>query len=392
MTVPPAPFRRRSAAWRVVVPALLALAAPAPLAAQTAECDRLHEAIQSAARGRSGGERWALAATRQQAEIDRTQSYADQLGCGRGLFGLGDAAPCGGLRDRLDRMRDNLASLRDRAGQGGAESRAALVARYNDICVGLGGDLRGGDGAFDGGAPDPRQDNADPDASLAPPGPDDGLASDNGGRSLGQAICVRTCDGGWFPFGFTVAEGQLDGLQQLCQASCPNTEAKAYAMPREGTLGDAVAADGANYTALPAAFAFEKSFTPACTCKPPHQSWTDALAKAEALIGDPDRHDIVVTSAISDQMAKPGAVPVIAGKSKPPRKGKAAPAQNSDGDLASAATRDAQKASQAPTGSNALSGIGGPDKPERMVRQGEGERVTVAGPDGAKRTLRLIVP
>ena len=44
-----------------------------------------------------------------------------------------------------------------------------------------------------------------------------------------QMVCVRTCDGGFFPMR-NLPEGR-GGADEMCQALCPGTEAQAYSMP-----------------------------------------------------------------------------------------------------------------------------------------------------------------
>lgn len=353
------------------------------------DCSSLYAAIQAAddpGRAGAGGE-WGRAAAQQRREIDRTQRYADQIGCDSsgGLFD-DPPAQCSAVMDRLQRMEDNLASIQSQSTEGVAEDdrrHAALIARYNAACVGAG----------QGVGPSPADPRSDPfgtdDLSSVPLNGDILEGGEGGAAPRGQAICVRTCDGGYFPLAPHAHEDQLDGLEQLCHASCPNTEARLYTMGRSGELADATAVDGSSYTALPTAFQFEKSFAPSCTCKPPNQSWAEALAQAEALL-EGGRHDVTVTAALSDQMARPGAVPPPRGKAGKAKGQKPLPATPAAADPGVA--RDAQKALQAPTASNETTGIGGPVQPARVVREGDGPTVAATGPDGAKKRIRLIVP
>lgn len=392
-----------------VLALLLALTMPFATRARAENCSALYAAIQAAddpGRSGSGGD-WGRAAAQQRREIDRTQRYADQLGCdsSAGLFGNDPSAQCGTLTDRLQRMEDNLASIQSQSAQGSAEDdrrRSSLIVRYNAACIGVGGGnpvdlsqrsdrgMSSGDGQV---SADPRNDpfNTD-DLSTVPLNGDISEGGDGSGARRGQAICVRTCDGGYFPLVPQAHEDQLDGLEQLCQASCPNTEAKLYTMGRSSDLADATAIDGSSYTALPSAFKFEKSFAPACTCKPPNQSWAEALAQAETLLGEGGRHDVTVTAALSEQMARPtaAALPLPKGKAGRTKGQKPLPRQAPLPDPVAA--RDAQKAMQVPTASNETTGIGGPVQPERVVRAGDGPTVATTGPDGARKRIRLIVP
>lgn len=382
--------RWRRGRW--LLAATLAVAWPCGALAQNAECDRLYAAIQAVDNTTLGEGRWDKAAQQQKREIDRTQRYADQLGCGQGIGGLfgGDPPQCGAIQDHIQRMQDNLARVEERSLQPDVDPgrRAALLERYNQQCVGLGSspaDLA----SRSSGDPD----MMDPDSlSNVPLNGAIMDGSDQGHRSLGQAICVRTCDGGYFPLGPRASEEQLGALEQLCQASCPNTEARLYTMRGEDLAGATAAADGTSYNALAKAFQFEKTFTPTCTCKPPGQSWVQALAGAEQLLGNGDQHDVTVTASLSDQMARPVAPAATPRPVKPTKGRRATPVQPAATLPDPAMLREAQKGLQAPTASNETSGIGGPAATERTVKVGEGPLETIAGKDGLRRRIRVIVP
>ncbi len=123
-------------------------------------------------------------------------------------------------------------------------------------------------------------------------------------RGGGQVICVRTCDGGYFPMN-NLPEGR-EGADAMCQAQCPGTQAVAYSMPAgdEGLRQAASIAGRRAYTALPNAFRFRTAFVPDCSCKGNGQTWAQALAKAETML---DRHkgDIVVTAAQAERLSRP---------------------------------------------------------------------------------------
>ena len=375
--------------------ALLALVPGVALAQQPVDCGRLRQAIHASETdsGQRDDSGFSRAAQQQRYEIDRTRRYAAQIGCGQsgaGFFGNIQPAECDDIQDRMSRMQDNLDRLQERVSQPApgdqAARQAALLARYNAACVGNPANLSQGDpsGVF---APDDGRSPADPSGA-----PDDlsnvplnGAIMDGSGepsRSAGRAICVRSCDGGYFPIAPKASTDQLDKLDDFCKASCPGTEAHLYTM--RGDLTTAVAVDGTAYTALPAAFKFEKSFSQTCSCKPANVSWAEALAGAEKMLPSDDRHDVTVTAAMSEQMAKPQAAPASKGKT------------TKQTTAAIAADRrvldEAQRATQAPTASHDSAGIAGMAQGERVLGRADGLRVTVAGPDGVTKRIRLIVP
>ena len=197
----------------------------------------------------------------------------------------------------------NLGQLQQQAQAGGLENgerRRALTEQYNAFCR----------TNPDGGAPTPADTPqilpADPDA---PPPEDQPAAEPAAPPPQTKALCVRHCDGGFFPITDQATPDKLEGLGQLCKALCPNAEASLYTTAPSGGIETAVAADGTPYTALPAAFKYQKTYDATCSCKPPHQSWVQALAEAEKLL-EPDKSDVVVTEKMSASMSRPVAAPV----------------------------------------------------------------------------------
>ena len=120
-------------------------------------------------------------------------------------------------------------------------------------------------------------------------------------------VCVRACDGGFFPVSYV---GDRDSLAKICQGLCPNGETQLYSMPFGGTIEESVSTSGLPYASLPNAGKFEQAVDQNCSCRRKDQSWAEALAEVEARL---QRHsgDILVTPEISDQMSRPAAPPKI---------------------------------------------------------------------------------
>lgn len=213
-------------------------------------------------------------------------------------------------------------------------------------------------------------------------------------RGGGQVICVRACDGGYFPLN-NLPEGR-DGADAMCQALCPGTQANAYSMPAgdEG-LKQAASINGRRaYTALPNAFKFRTAFVPDCSCKGNGQTWAQALAKAESML---DRHkgDIVVTAAQAERLSRPKVRLILLGRAD-------RAASTIAGVAASAAQRDARDADTAaevrageavPTAGRESAGIG----PKviaaaPVLAQDQGPVRTETGADGDKQQVRVIAP
>jgi len=393
--------------------------------AQNAECARLQQAI-AAHRGSSGSQG---AVDRQRAELARTSAYARSLGCGNRkflIFGSDPPAQCGELDGQISRMQANLSDLQARAGGGAGD----LIARYNAEC---GHAQPAGPGnvfeALFGGlarlaAPQEQEapqtdarfeDHGDQPRQSAPSGEKGGVQAHSGS----YAVCVRTCDGSFFPVSYSGAGSRADSLEDVCRALCPNADMALYSFPFGGTVDEAASPTGEPYANLPNAGKFEKSYDPSCSCRRKGQTWAEALADAEARYGH-EKHDILVTPEKSAEMARPiidpKAKPATDSKGKPivpnasvvagpgaapvpgPVLGPGATPGAPSLDTATAPVLDANGAdtrlsAAAATVSREGSGIAGDDlQSATSFSVKQGRMVEVTGPDGVKHSVRIVGP
>src|SRR5579863_5544097 len=392
--------------------------------AQNAECARLQQAI--AARRSSGA---GAAVERQRAELGRTRAYAASLGCENRkflFFGSNPPPQCGEVNAQISRMQASLAELQARAGGGVGD----LVARYNAEC-GRGAPsgpsnvfeaLFGGIARLaNGGAEPPPQTDAGFEDRSQEPRNDQPGQGDNGvhAHAGSYAVCVRTCDGSFFPVSYSGAGSRSDSLEEVCRALCPNADMALYSFPFGGTIEEAVSPSGEPYVNLPNAGKFEKTYDASCSCRRKGESWAEALADAEMRYGH-EKHDILVTPEKSAEMARPiidpRAKPALDAKGKPiapnasvvagpvvPGPG-AAPAAGPDGgpgapgaSPADATVLDANGAetklgAEAASVSREPSGITGDVQAAKSFSVGQGRTVESTGPDGVKRTVRIVGP
>ncbi|MHB2167934.1 DUF2865 domain-containing protein [Alsobacter sp. R-9] len=276
-------------------------------AAQSAYCDRLRGDI--AALERAGGGRspqMAAELRRQQLELDRTVSYARSIGCQRQrflMFGEPPPPQCGPLQAQINRMESNLAALESQADRyaGGAieAQRAALVAAYDTNCRGLPPQpARSTPGLFErlfGG-----QQESDPVTEMDP----GGAPFDEFGGGAIKTLCVRKCDGYYFPISTRTSRGAFENDSAICQASCPAAEVELFMQPADGSADQAISADGTPYSSLPNAFRYRQTYDNTCSCRRPGQSWSEALADAERLVST-RKTDIIVTEQKSQEMSRP---------------------------------------------------------------------------------------
>jgi len=357
---------------------VLAGLAAEPTAARPGEsgyCQNLRAQIAQA----DGSERASGGASRQRGELRRLQSRAASLGCGRGgflFFGGGDPAECGALESRIAQLATYAANPASRGNYGSGE-RSALLARYEADC----GHGRHGpqeaepSNIFEALFGAPRHDYGPreqpivegPGGVVLNPGDPgyDGTWRAQGGS---EAICVRQCDGGFFPVSYSAYRGNLQDLNSLCQAECPNAEASVYTKSLWRDVETAVSMEGESYMSLPNALKFQKQRVAACSCKPPDMSWAQALEGAERLLAFQRHHDSILTAEEAERLSRP--LP-IGGSSK-----RAANGRSTRRDV------KAQDEVTPPPQEEAAAGLG--------LDQGVTREVT--GPDGATKRVRVISP
>ncbi len=90
-----------------------------------------------------------------------------------------------------------------------------------------------------------------------------------------RTMCVRTCDGFYFPVSFATRKGNLARDAKACQSSC-GAPARLYYYPNPGgNPEEMISYKGKEkYTKLANAFLFRKQFVADCRCKP--EPWTAA--------------------------------------------------------------------------------------------------------------------
>jgi hypothetical protein len=374
----------RRVALGLVLAAAAAAVFAAPVSAQqlSADCERLRVAIADASRGDSGAQ-YQAAADRQRAELDRTAAYAKSIGCDRRQFLFFGAPPppqCGEINAQIGRMRANLDELQQRAG-GGPGGRGELIARFNAQCTTAQQQQPTNflDAIFGTNARQPS------DVETLPLNPEQPEGAE--AQAGSKAVCVRTCDGSFFPVSYSASQGRLGGLEDMCRALCPNADVSLYTYPPSGQIEQAVSLTGAKYMDLPNALKYRQSLDSSCSCKRKGESWADALAGAEAKLGRESKGDVFVTPEKSIELSRPKFD--AKAKAKTPADAKATPG-------ATPAVADPAVdalSQQAATISREASGIaGGEAQTGAKYGEGQGQTTESVGPDGVRRKVRIIDP
>ncbi len=288
-------------------------------------CPRLEAQLATIDRGGSGDpakeeqvRRYQEAASRQQGELDRVTSQARRMGCdSSGFFSLfsGKSAQCGPVNNQIQQMRGNLDQIMSSlerlrgGGFGGAERenqrRSVLAALAQNNC----GPQYAN--APRGGGPGNFLENLFGNNGNAPGG-DFGAPS-----GTYRTVCVRSCDGAYFPVSFATVPARFPDDERSCKALCPAAEATLFAYRNPGEdLNQAVSITGQPYSALPNAFKFRTEFNPSCGCKAVGQTWSDALKTIDDRADAEQQGDIIVTEESAKKMARPPAP-----KAPPAKKG-----------------------------------------------------------------------
>jgi hypothetical protein len=343
-------------------------AAPSGAPARSQTCLRLESQLAAFDRGVTGDpakaeqiKRYEDAAAKQQAELDRLGQQSQKLGCqGGGFFALfsGQSPQCGPLNNQIQQMRANLdrtltdiQRLQGNTGEREGQRRGILVALGQNDCgpqyrqYATGGPGGFFDSLFGGGG-------------FSTPAPDAPLAGTY------KTLCVRSCDGYYFPISYSTVPGKFAEDEQLCRRLCPATEVTLYTHRNPGEdVSRAVSSSGRSYSELPTAFSYRKRYDAACSCRAPGQSWADALRQGSDQTVE--RGDIVVTEERAKQLSQPR----FDAQGKPVKPDPSRPAPNSAASAApgpapaasadtAAATPAAEEPAEDPPGKRKVRAVG----------------------------------
>jgi hypothetical protein len=323
-----------------------AQAPPSQPASSDAICVRLESQLASIDRGIADPgradqiKRYEDAIAKQQADIDRAQAQSRRLGCEgiAGFFSLftGQSPQCGPLNSQIQQMRGNLdrtmsdfERIRSNSNDQQGPRRAVISQLAQNNCgaqyraaaaaAGPGGFL---DALFGGTVVNPSGDGA-PSGTY-------------------RTVCVRMCDGYYFPISYSTVPNHFAEDQLACQRQCPASEAVLYSYRNPGEdINQAVSPSGHAYSELPNAFLYRREIVASCSCRRPGQSWADALKGADDA-STIERGDIIVTEQNAKALSQPPPPKGAAGKAA--SRGAAAKTPNTDAPPAVAPQANAPQA------------------------------------------------
>jgi hypothetical protein len=259
--------------------------------------------------------RYQDAASKQQAELDRVTLQAKRMGCdSSGFFSLfnGQSAQCGPVNNQIQQMRANLDQITTSlerlrgGGLGGSERenqrRSVLVALAQNNCgPQYAAAVQQGPGNFLSNLFGNNNSPGPPPGDLGPP------------SGTYRTVCVRSCDGAYFPISFATVPARFPDDERTCKALCPAAEANLYAYRNPGEdMNQAVSISGQPYSSSPNAFRFRQEFNPSCACKAAGQTWSDALKAIDDKAAAEQQGDIIVTEESAKKMSRAPAKPALA--------------------------------------------------------------------------------
>jgi outer membrane biosynthesis protein TonB len=280
----------------------------------SATCQRLEAALAQVNRGPAGANneqlaRYEDAIVKQRQELDQAMGTARRLGCDRrGFFIFGGSQrpeQCNALEPQIDRMRANLDRMQQEVSQlrgGNSDANYTRDLQRRQILVSL-NQNNCGPQYRNVAVPQQRPrgfldrlfGNTDENPDVAP---NDIPMEGQGFRT----VCVRMCDGAFFPISFATVQSRFGEDEALCKRQCPAAEVALYAYNNPGQdIQQAVSLSGQLYSSLPNAFKYRTEFNPSCSCRGPGQSWADALGQDQTI----QRGDIIVTEQRSKQLSQP---------------------------------------------------------------------------------------
>ena len=264
------------------------------------------------------------AIAKQQADLDRAVAQAHKAGCaGEGFFALFSALSpqCGPItssiqqmRGNLDRMMSEQQQLKTGTDAQDGQRRALIGALAQNNCgaqYASAASSSGPTGFFD---------------ALFGNGTVVNPSGDGAPSGTFHTVCVRTCDGFYFPISYSTASTRFADDEKTCQRLCPASEVALYSFrnPGEG-MDQAVSNAGQLYTALPNAYRYRKEVTAGCSCRKAGQSWGEALKNADDST-TLEQGDIVVTDQTAKSLSQ---APKQGGKAAAPGASQPIPASGS---------------------------------------------------------------
>ena len=119
-----------------------------------------------------------------------------------------------------------------------------------------------------------------------------------------RTVCVRLCDGFYWPINYGTDSDDLDTDARTCERSCASPT-RLFMHPVDGDIEDLIDQKGQPYAKLKTAFLFRKVYDESCKCKP--HAWEDVAQERHriyALEARAKKGDRTVVAEIKDLRQK----------------------------------------------------------------------------------------
>ncbi|MEW9808058.1 DUF2865 domain-containing protein [Mesorhizobium sp. ZMM04-5] len=283
---------------------LIALASAMPQASHASSrvCRQLEAELASGGvRAPAPSRKQEAAIAKQQEQLRLAKREARKAGCSFKIFG-GGSKSCAAISQKIDRMQRNLDQLERRRARPAKTNRSrsqimaalrangcrddataerrlpqALDGPRNFLDQLFGGGIRQRGSIDDLGDPLDSRDGRN--VGRAPQAPQGGWVNEGGrirfvappGRY--RTVCVRTCDGYFFPMSGSSTPSDFERDQSNCRSSCPGADVQLYYL-RPGQESEAMVSglSGQPYADLPAAWLYRQTGVPSpagCACSAP---------------------------------------------------------------------------------------------------------------------------
>lgn len=283
-------------------------AAPGPT------CMQLEGALAQIDRGPDPNDARIRQAAQMRAQLDQLTQQARSMQCDapRGFFifqGPPRPPACDAIDQQISSLRSSLANIERGGVDTQAQRRQIIIALAQNNC---GPQYRAAAQAAAGQQRPARPRNFF-EALFGGPGdmePEEAPGLDVDPMDLPKSstyrtVCVRTCDGYYFPISYATVPARFATDDALCRRLCPAAEAQLYTYRNPGEdIQQATSVTGKPYMSLPSALLYRKQLVQGCSCRAPGQSWAQALAGLEDAT-TLQKGDILVTEEQAKEMSQP---------------------------------------------------------------------------------------
>ncbi len=309
-------------------------------------CATLKKQLVAVSNSSEGSQKYNRGAQQQALQLQQMRAKASKQGCGGFLFSRGDPALCKRYAQTIDKMSARLAKLQNASDRSRGPSRqqilasmsangcngGAITARSNDqpsstgrktlfeVLFGPSSGRNSGPSANElakrqiderAAQRKNRLTNAPETLATSYEGTDPAgnvIVKKGGYRTL----CVRTCDGYYFPISFSSQPRNFARDQNACTAMCPSGNAQLYyhAVPEQESDDMISVADKKPYSELPNAFNYRTSglrSVPGCSC---HAAQGSVPIVSEQSTSDPQSQSSSIM-AVSKEDTDPGVVAAV---------------------------------------------------------------------------------